>query len=1206
VQARNHLDSPELAPPREFDDYVVIRQLGRGAGGQVFLAEDTVLARHVAIKFLTVEADPAARQRFLVEARAAARVQHPNVASVFRVGELGDRPYIVGELVGGSSLAQLSRPMEWTRVLAIAVQIARGLAAAHRSGVLHCDVKPANVMVGDDGVAKLVDFGLAQIVRGRAGAATLMSGTPDYMAPEIWAGEPPSRRSDVYSLGAVLYELVSGAPPLAKLPVAELANASRQAEVLPLETDPRLATIVMRCLGRDPELRFAGGEELREALEQLDAARTQPTNAGENPYRGLRPFEAAHRGVFFGRGIEVAALIDRLRSSSLVVVAGDSGVGKSSLVRAGVLPALADGALDPERSWRTITIVPGRRPLLALERALDDAGLAERLLDSPDLLARELHRRCGRGSGFVIFVDQLEEIVTVADPLEAAAFDAALARISEGNSAVKLIATVRADFLPRIVGLPKLGQELARLLYFVRMLPPERIRDVITGPATATHVTFESDQMIAELAEATARAGSGGLPLLSFALAELWEAHDRDLHVITRATLDAVGGVAGALARHADMILAALTPRQREEARHVLLRLVSALGTRVRRTRDELALGDGSGVALDALVKGRLLVALDGDGGTSYEIAHEVLVGGWGTLREWLDADSRQRASRERLAVACAEWERIGRRRDATLRGARLAEAVALDRDALLPAERALIAASIHAERRTSWLKRVAIIAAVALALASYGTQRYLASRANARRVAAALGVASDELAAGRAADSRSRDLATRAFGAFDRGDGSGAATSTAGEALWSTARETQLLAARSYRSATRAVEAALAIDPWRADARDLLGDTLIERALLAEHMHDDEIRDEVLGRLPSYDADGTRRDRWSRGGSATVHAMVGAVISIDGVVVGDATVALAAGLHAADVDALGRVHVHEPFVVERDRSVELTLIPPPIASVPAGYVYVPPGRFLYGSSADEDARKTFYATAPLHERTTAAFVIGRDEVTFGDWLAYVEAQPVAQRTSLLPNLPIQAGPGIVISPTHRGWQLALQPLATLYRAAAGEHVRYSGRTQRLDQDWRRFPVIGVSAADAEKYAAWLAQTGRVANARLCSEVEWERAARGADGRDYPAGHPLAPDDANIDETYGHDLMGPDEVGSHPTSVSPYGLADMCGNAFELTRAEHGDGYVGRGGGYAYDRKQANLANRAVLARDYREVTLGFRVCATPIIPGDR
>ncbi|HVV84722.1 MAG TPA: serine/threonine-protein kinase, partial [Kofleriaceae bacterium] len=716
-------------PPQEFDDYAIVRPLGDGAMGRVYLAEDTVLARLVAIKFIgEVEPDLETRQRFLMEARAAARIQHPNVVTVHRVGELGDHPYLVTELVRGQLLADAPRPMEPAQALAIAIDLARGLAAAHRRGVLHCDIKPANVMVGEDGTAKLVDFGLARTVHEAGSAASLMIGTRDYMAPELWQGRPPSRRTDVYALGAVLYELLAGAAPFADVPLAGLGRAVVEREAPALPGEPDLAALVARCLARDPERRFAGGDALREALEQLLAARTRAVRTDENPYRGLRPFEAAHRGLFFGRELEIGAIVERLRTDSVVVIAGDSGVGKSSLCRAGVVPAIVDGALGGGRTWRALTIVPGRRPLTAFAAALDEPTLAARIADEPELLARELGRRAGPTGGLVLFVDQLEELVTVGDPAEVAAFDQALACLCEGVPSVRLVTTVRADFLARLAALPRFGQELARVLTFVRALPPERLRDVIVGPAAATQVAFESEAMIDELVAATAEAGSGGLPLLSFALAALWEARDRERRLVTQASLDAVGGVAGALARHGDSVLAQMTAGERAHARKALLRLVTTDGTRAPRGEAELVVGADTRAALDALVRGRLLVVRDGDTGALYELAHEALIRGWGTLHDWLTVEAEDRAQREHLGLAAAAWQEARRPGDLLWRGPRLVAARALDRAHLTELERAFVDASGRGERR----RRVAAwtaLAAVAVLLAGvYLAQQRLAA----------------------------------------------------------------------------------------------------------------------------------------------------------------------------------------------------------------------------------------------------------------------------------------------------------------------------------------------------------------------------------------------------------------------------------------------------------------------------------------------
>jgi formylglycine-generating enzyme required for sulfatase activity len=1175
----------DFVPPPEFDDYVVLHELGRGQMGRVYLAEDTLLARQVAIKFIAgVEPDLEARQRFLMEARAGARVQHPNVLGVYRVGELGERLYIVSELVRGKSLADLPRPMPWGQALDIAIELARGLAAAHRRGVVHSDIKAANAMITEDNVAKLVDFGLARVVHeGDDDTHGPMIGTPDYMAPEVWAGRAPTRKSDVYSFGAMLYELVSGKVPFAEVPAFELGKVIGERPAPALEgADDRFAKLVARCLERDPEARFPSGEELREALEQLHPSRAVAVTSDENPYRGLRPFEATHRGLFFGRGLEIGEMVERLRTDAITIVTGDSGVGKSSLVRAGVMPAILDGALGPTRTWEALTMIPGRRPLAALAHAFGDPTLAARVLEDPEELPRELMRRAGKDKGVVLFIDQMEELVTVADPAETAALDAGLARLSEGVPGIRILTTVRADFLSKIAALPRIGRELSRLLYFVSPLPPERIRDVVTGPAHATGVEFETPELIQSLVDATAQAGSGGLPLLSFALAELWER--RENKTITQAALDTMGGVAGALARHGDSVIAGMNPTERANIRRVLLRLVTSVGTRARRTAAELDVSAGTKQALDALVKGRLLVVHHGDDGTTYEVAHEVLVHGWGTLREWLDGDAEDRARRERLAAASAEWDKHRRRGDLTYRGQRLVEARLLDDANLTALERAFIAASIRATTRRKWLLRIAAVAVIVAIVGVYAVQRYLAAQRLAREVAVEVTAGTQSLTAARTADAAQRELASKAYALFD------ANQRPEGEQVWKQVLAKRDTADLAFRAAASRIEAALAKDPTRHDVRDILGDILLERALLAERMAHQERRDELIARLAGNDEDGSRRKLWTQPGRVIVHAPAGTPIKLGDkqLGIGDVDVALPPGAYM--LDAAGtRVAV----LVERGKTSETTVEPP--RAVPEGFIYIPPGTFQFGSNADEGDRIEFFDTAPLHARTIGGYAIARDEVTIADWLAYVTANPTAP----VPNIPAQAAGLLVIDRAADGtWQIAMQPQSQRYSARWGEPLAYAGRTELAKQDWRRFPVTGITAREFEAYAAWLANSGKLPGARLCSELEWVRAARGADGRNYPTGDRIDFSEANFDRSHSQPLMGPDEVGSHPASTSPFGVHDIVGNAFEFTLSERPGEYVGRGGSYYHDRKTANIANRYVLTGDAKDPSLGLRLCA--------
>jgi formylglycine-generating enzyme required for sulfatase activity len=1180
----------DFVPPSEFDDYVILSELGRGHMGKVYLAEDTLLARQVAIKFIAgVEPDLEARQRFLMEARAGARVQHPNVLGVYRVGELGERLYIVSELVRGKPLAELPRPMPWNEALDIAIELARGLAAAHRRGVVHSDIKTANAMITEDNVAKLVDFGLARVVHeGDDDAQGSMIGTPDYMAPEVWAGRAPTRRSDVYSFGAMLYELVAGKVPFAEVPAFELAKFVAEQPAPALENvDARFAKLVARCLERDPEARFASGEELREALEQLHPSRAVAVKSDENPYRGLRPFEATHRGLFFGRGLEIGEMVERLRTDAITIVTGDSGVGKSSLCRAGVVPAILDGAIGNTRTWEAITMIPGRRPLAALAHAFGDPTLAARVLQDPEELPRELMRRAGKDKGVVLFVDQMEELVTVADPAETAALDAGLARLSEGAPGIRIITTVRADFLSKIAALPRIGRELSRLLYFVSPLPPERIRDVVTGPAHATGVEFETPELIQALVDATAEAGSGGLPLLSFALAELWERRENrdNKKLITQAALDRMGGVSGSLARHGDAVIAGMSSTERANIRRVLLRLVTSVGTRARRTEAELDVSAGTKQALDALVKGRLLVVHHGDDGTTYEVAHEVLVHGWGTLREWLDSDAEDRARRERLAAAAAEWEKNRRRADLTYRGPRLVEARMLDDTNLTALERAFIAASIRVSTRRKWLVRITAIGVVVAIVGVYAVQRYLAAKHLAEQIAVEVTAGKQSLAAAHIADAAQHELALQAYALFDAGK------HTEGERLWKQVREKRETADAAFRAAEGRIETALAKDPSRHDVRDILGDILLERAALAESMFLIERRDDLIARLASHDESGKRRAQWSKPSRVIVHAPAGTEIKLGDkqLGVGEANVELAPGAYMLDAGG-----ARAALLVERGKRSELTIEPP--RTVPDGFIYIPAGTFLFGSSAaDESVRMEFFGTVPLHARTIGAFAIARDEVTIADWLAYAEANPKAP----LPNIPAQAAGLLVIDRADDGkWRIAMQPQSQRYTAKWGDPIEYTGRKLLAKQDWRRFPVTGVTAREFSEYAAWLAQTGKVPGARLCSEPEWVHAARGADGRSFPNGDHVDFSEANLDRTHSQELMGPDEIASHPESESPFGLHDVTGNAFEFTLGEIPGEYVAKGGSYYHDRKTANIANRYVLPGSAKDPSLGLRLCA--------
>jgi formylglycine-generating enzyme required for sulfatase activity len=1108
------------------------------------------------------------------------------------------------------------------------VALARGLAVAHRCGVLHRDIKPQNVLVTEEGEIKLLDFGLAWLLADeneplRSIGAVGRVGTPWYMAPEAWRSEPPSARLDVYALGVLLHELVAGTTPHADATLTDLPTRVAETDAPPLAervpaTDEAFAAVVDRCLARDPARRYGSAEPVRDALEELAArARSHPVPEG-NPYRGLLAYEAEHRALLFGRDAEVAALVDRLRAEPFVLVAGDSGFGKSSLCRAGVLPRVADGNLRrpgaPPR-FAVVTLLPGRRPLSALAATLGplvgrgERELAEALRVDAAALGRTLRQR---RDGVLVFIDQMEELFTIADREERALLVEVLADLVLPAPNVRVLATVRSDFLGALSTLPALGGQLSRALHLCRPLSEDGLRAAIVGPAACKGVRFESTALVDRLIEAVS--GDGGrLPALSFTLAELWTARDAQVHVIPERALEQIGGVSGALTRHADGVLSRLQPDELAAARRFLTALVVE-GRRTRRSSEELIPNGGRAAraALEALVGGRLLTARapDQTGAGSYEIAHEALISGWGTLSEWLSTDAEARAARVRLERAAKEWERLGRAPEALLSGRALQEALALDLDDSGPRERAFVAAA-RQRRRHERLRRIALVAAAPLLIGLALGGAWLQSRAALRlQIRSRLAAGEALMAQAYEQNQTVERLRAEAFAAYDAADWS------RGDKIWSRvlvhASDVDALMARG----ASAIEGALALDPARAELRRRFADSIFARLLLAERDHRRPEVAELTARLALYD-DGAQQARLQQPARLAItvepagaSAQLSRFEERDGRRVlyplrainrGErAHLVLPPGSYRLDFSAPGFAPVALPLLLGRGQERAVTVRLPPAQAVPEGYVYVPAGVFLFGSGEDELLRRAFNTT-PEHEVHTGAYLIARHEITFADWIEWLRTLPPDQQQVRRPAARSAPHSVELLQRADGRFTLELQPQARRFVVEEKQRLRYPHRTTRIDQDWLHMPVSGVSVRDVKAYAAWLDATGRVPGARLCNDFEWERAARGADDRLYPSGDELQPDDANRDITYGRDqeAFGPDEVGAHPGSRSPFGVDDLAGNVWEWTRSVARDQEIAyRGGSWYQGDLSSRSSNRERAEPTMRHPFYGARLCA--------
>lgn len=717
--------------------YEIIRSLGEGGMGRVYLARDTRLGRLVAIKVLTFGSDGLVNAQFLSEARATARCRHENIVIIYEADEIDSMPYMVLEYVEGRTLRAFMgengivtdatpfksdisdlAPRKLARIapamcIELMLPVARALASAHALGIVHRDLKPENILVAADGSVKVVDFGIAAWLdeeeRRRAGADELgeATGTLPYMAPESLLNDAPDHRVDIWAFGIILFELALGHHPLApftmhRLPeVMDTDTPMPSARSLAPELGP-LSALMSRCLDKRKGSRLGTAAELVTELAAWRANLTvsQLHDSG-NPFAGLMAFQEADSGKFFGRDRDIAGLISRLRLQPLMAVGGPSGAGKSSFVRAGIIPAFK--RLGNQREATILR--PGKRPLLSMASALielaqdtlDDlrassfnvtAGpeaLASSLRARPGLLGAILRASCrarGAQAGTMLFVDQFEEIFTLcADPTERAAFLSCIeGAADDATSPLRVILAMRSDFLDRLADARKLSSDVAKGLFLLPPLGKDGLLEALTKPVEMLGYRYETPELVEKMLSALERTNAP-LPLLQFMAAKLWEARDTDRKLLTSASYDKLGGVEGTLASHADTVVSSMSARDKELARQFFERLVTPERTRAIASESDLReLAKDAAEAdrvLARLVEARLLMAEkdESNGGVSVEIVHESLIARWPMLSRWLDENKDEADFLARLRIAARQWRESGKPRGLLWREETLVEA---------------------------------------------------------------------------------------------------------------------------------------------------------------------------------------------------------------------------------------------------------------------------------------------------------------------------------------------------------------------------------------------------------------------------------------------------------------------------------------------------------------------------------------------------
>jgi WD40 repeat protein/DNA-binding SARP family transcriptional activator len=653
IQARILRQDPDLdrreVPLR---GYRLLEALGTGRSGTVYRATGSSVDREVAVRVLhpSVSSDPDFIRTFELRARQIARVEHPHVARLDDAWRDPDGAYLVVQLLRGGSLEDrfADGPLDPEVAVGVLASVASALAAAHRAGVIHGDVRAGNVRFDDDGFAYLTDFALGGTQGGTGRRASV--------APEVLAGCAPSPASDLYGLGGLADELLRGGT-----------------------TSAAVARVLARATHEAPERRYADVDSFAAALRvALALDPDDPAEAIRNPFKGLRAFDEADAGDYFGREQLVARLVARLQAedgrgpSRLLAVVGPSGSGKSSVVRAGLVPALRRGEVPGSDAWYVAELAPRTDPFAGLEAALERVArtplppnLGRRLAVGELVLADAVRSLLpGPRSELLLVIDQLEELFTqVEDEATRVGFlNTVATAVQDDDARVRVVLTLRADLYDRPLRYPAVAALLGAATEVVPPLSAQELGRAIASPCERVGLRVAPDLVAEMVSDVVGQPGA--LPLLQFALTELVDHRKGD--ALEAADYRDLGRVAGALARRADEIHAALPRQQRRATRQLFLQLVTIRegleDTRRRVLRSELLAGHDATEDAEEVIErygAARLLTFDHDPETrlpTVEVAHEALLREWGRLRDWIEAARADLAVGDRLAAATREW----------------------------------------------------------------------------------------------------------------------------------------------------------------------------------------------------------------------------------------------------------------------------------------------------------------------------------------------------------------------------------------------------------------------------------------------------------------------------------------------------------------------------------------------------------------------
>jgi WD40 repeat protein/serine/threonine protein kinase len=833
---KGNVDMLERTAHQIVKGYELTERIGSGGFGAVYRAYQSTVGREVAVKIILpgFANHPDFIRRFETEAQLVARLEHLHIVPLYDYWRDPSGAFLVMRWLRGGNLREAlgDHPFDLASTVDLFSQIASALAAAHRKDIVHRDVKPSNILLDEEDNAYLADFSIARDVGQPISSLDepeRILGSPGYLSPEQIRGELVSPQTDIYSMGVLLFELLSGSHPFPGLTPVELLyrhlnDPLPTITTLPMDIQAGINAVIQKATEKNPRRRYPDVLEMAEALCQaahLEAREAEITSAelltlreveilglivaghsnkqiaqelfvelttikwyitqiyrklnvrtryqailrarqlqlvfpGQeretgkasssvspesltgtielaglgliNPYKGLRPFETADSRDFYGREELVEKLVKRLAEKSpyarFLAVVGPSGCGKSSLVKAGLIPALRRGALDRSDRWFIIEMEPGSRPVdeleVALTRVAGDSTVnirAQLDRDGSGLLRAASLILPPDDSQLLICIDQFEELFSLVqeEAPRSHFLNLITAAVTDPNSRVRVLATLRADFYDRPLNYPEFGELVRRRLETVLPLNAQEMERAILLPAQQVGVKFEPGLAAGIIEEIHYQPGA--LPLLQYALTELFDR--REDHRLTHQAYQAIGGVVGALANRAEATYNQLDSGSQTAARQLFLQLVALgdtgdgraamLNTRQRALRTELLASADDPEEVEELIDTYAafrLLTLDHDPETrqpTVTLAHEALIREWERLQTWIEDNREDLLQHQRLGGLTRDWQEAGQDPAYLLRQTRLDQFSAWAAQTglrLSPGEKAFLEASLAARQQ--------------------------------------------------------------------------------------------------------------------------------------------------------------------------------------------------------------------------------------------------------------------------------------------------------------------------------------------------------------------------------------------------------------------------------------------------------------------------------------------------------------------------